>query len=303
MTQPAEPLSVSYQHQFTGRTEGIRSTAPVQWRQFDSVMAAYWEAEGDVGGTGHYVSANPRISVFFTDVSSIRIAVSGASEQARPMARVFYVPAGMPMRTAFTAPLSFSHLDVHFELGKAVHLLAPVIGRNAARSLLARPAELEEAGDLEMLARLLVDEVRRPTRHCLFSERLADSLIAAVLDIRAPREGDENARLTTAQMRRVAARFEAGGGRRLTVGEMAEAVNLSESWFHQVFKTTTGLTPLRWQMKQRIGMAQRLLADPDLTIADVADRLGFADQSHLTKIFRQAEGQTPAAWRRALKRG
>jgi AraC-like DNA-binding protein len=244
----------------------------VQWRQFDSVMAAYWEAEGDVGGTGHYVSANPRISVFFTDVSSIRIAVSGTSEQARPMARVFYVPAGMPMRTAFTAPLSFSHLDVHFELGKAVHLLAPVIGRNAARSLLARPAELEEAGDLEMLARLLVDEVRRPTRHCLFSERLADSLIAAVLDIRAP-------------------------------GEMAEAVNLSESWFHQVFKTTTGLTPLRWQMKQRIGMAQRLLADPDLTIADVADRLGFADQSHLTKIFRQAEGQTPAAWRRALKRG
>lgn len=299
---------MSYRHQFTGRTVGIRSTAPVQWRQFDSFMAAYWEAEGDLGGNGYYVSANPRISVFFTDVSSIRIdgAAGGAGPvqgPARPMTRVFYVPAGLPMRTAFTAPLAFSHLDVHFELHKAVDLLSPAIGRGAARARLARPVELDEAGDLETLARLLVDEVRQPARHGLFSEGLAASLIAAVLDIGASAEADENARLTPAQMRRVAARFEAGGGRRLTVAEMADAVNLSESWFHQVFKTTTGLTPLQWQMKQRIGMAQRLLADPGLSIADIAGRLGFADQAHFTKVFRQSEGQTPAAWRRALGPG
>src|SRR3546814_9473204 len=61
-------IRMSYQHQFTGLTEGIRSTAPLRWRGFDGLVSAFWEAEGERGGGGYYISANPRISFFFTEI-------------------------------------------------------------------------------------------------------------------------------------------------------------------------------------------------------------------------------------------
>jgi AraC-like DNA-binding protein len=99
-------------------------------------------------------------------------------------------------------------------------------------------------------------------------------------------------------MRKLAAALKDRQDRRMTVAEMAATVGLSESWFAAVFKQTTGQTPLQWQLGQRIALAQHLLAQNDLTVADVAAQLGFSDQAHLTRAFRQVAGETPAAWRR-----
>jgi AraC family transcriptional regulator len=41
-----------------------------------------------------------------------------------------------------------------------------------------------------------------------------------------------------------------------------------------------------------------LLLDSSNSIADVADACGFADQSHLTRVFSRLVGDSPAAWRR-----
>lgn len=292
---------MSYHHQFTGRTEGIRPVAPMRWRGFEGLISAFWEAEGDAGGRGYYLSANPRISIFFTDVSSIRVADrEGEIRRAgRPMARAFYVPADAPMWTAFTQPLAFSHLDVHLNPDRLLKLLAPSLGRAAALDVIRRPAEVEDTSDLECLARLLVDEVTVPTRHDLYAESLAFSLVAGVLDLEGEGRDRAEGRLTRWQMRKVVARFEAGGGRRLTLAEMAEAVSLSESWFSHVFKNTTGMTPLQWQSERRIALAKTLLGEGVLSISEIAHRLGFSDQAHLTRVFRQVDGETPAAWRRA----
>jgi AraC-like DNA-binding protein len=88
------------------------------------------------------------------------------------------------------------------------------------------------------------------------------------------------------------------GDDRMTVAEMADIVGLSESWFATVFRQTTGKTPLQLQLERRIDAAQKLLLEGDLTVAAIAAQLGFSDQAHLTKAFRQSVGNTPAAWRR-----
>ncbi|MGR3486520.1 helix-turn-helix transcriptional regulator [Pseudooceanicola nanhaiensis] len=287
---------MGYRHDFTGRTDRIRSTAPVKWRLLDGLLAAYWEAEGEADGRGYYVSANPRLSIFLTDVSSIDVT---SAQPSRPMARAIFVPAGVALQTVFTRPLVFSHLDIHMDIDWAVRFLAPALDRASAEALLARPVDLHDIGALEPVARLLVDELQAPARHDLYAESLAGSLVTGLHDIGGPAPEPGNARLTQAQLRRVADRFEAGGGRRLTIAQMAEAVNLSESWFSQVFKKTMGVTPHQWQLTRRIEMSKRLLSETGLSVADVADRLGFADQAHLTKTFRQVTGETPAAWRRA----
>ncbi|WP_461320548.1 helix-turn-helix domain-containing protein [Bradyrhizobium diazoefficiens] len=54
---------------------------------------------------------------------------------------------------------------------------------------------------------------------------------------------------------------------------------------------------LRWQLKLRIDKAKSLILD-GVALADVAAATGFASQSHLTRVFHDITGATPAEWRR-----
>ena len=289
---------------YVGRTSGITPTAPPLWRRLDGAMGIFWQAKGTSGAQGYYLSDHPRISVFFDDVASIRISNDpGAALQpgGRPLARILYIPAGLPMWSRFTADLAFSHLDIHLHRDRLQKLLVPALGRTAALDVLARPVETSDSAATITLAGLLRNELRAPARHPLHAEALVASMVTGLLDLRRPAARAE-ARLTPRQMHKLVTRFRAGGGQGLTVPEMARAVGLSESWFSHLFKNTTGTTPLQWQLRQRVELAQGLLAGSGISLADVAGRLGFTDQAHLTKVFRQVTGETPAAWRRAQDR-
>lgn len=282
-------------------TEGIRPLVPAKWRGLDGLMSVYWDAEAQSGARGYYLSPDPRIVIFFNDVSPhIRMSnrEEGFGQHDRPMTRAVYVPAGVPLWTRFTSPHRFSHLDLHLHQDRLLRFLAPSVGGSAARSILRRPVEIQDVGAIETLATLLADEVSIPSRHAVYAESLVGSIATALLDI--PREPGEtgNGRLTQAQMNKLIARLDGRGDGRLSVSEMAQTVGLSESWFANVFKQTIGKTPLQWQLGRRIELAQKLLSETDLTVADIAVHLGFSDQAHLTKAFRQVAGETPAAWRR-----
>lgn len=282
-------------------TEGIRTIAPVKWRGLDGLMSVFWDAEGQSGAKGYYLSPDPRIVFFFNDVSSqIRMSNrdGGLEQHYRPMTRAIYVPAGVPLWTNFTSMHRFSHLDLHIHKDRLLRFLSPSVGTSVALAALRRPVEIQDVGALGVLANLLVGEVSNPSKHAVYAESLVGSIITGLLDI--PEEGHEqaNGRLTQAQMNKLISRLNARSDRRLTIAEMAETVGLSESWFANVFKQTTGKTPLQWQLGTRIDLAKKLLMESDLTLVDVAAQLGFSDQAHLTKAFRQIAGETPAAWRR-----
>jgi AraC-like DNA-binding protein len=81
--------------------------------------------------------------------------------------------------------------------------------------------------------------------------------------------------------------------------EVAQACRLSKSHFGRAFKATTGRSPHRWLLEYRVEHAKRLLTDSDDTLADIASRCGFADQSHFAKVFCRLVGVPPRPWRRA----
>ncbi|WP_066685693.1 AraC family transcriptional regulator [Caulobacter sp. CCH9-E1] len=83
-----------------------------------------------------------------------------------------------------------------------------------------------------------------------------------------------------------------------TVSELAAACRLSNGYFIKAFKQTFGATPRRWRLLLRVEQAKNLLVSNDLTIAEIALTCGFADQSHLTRVFGQIVGVPPARWRR-----
>ncbi|MFC6487021.1 helix-turn-helix domain-containing protein [Nitratireductor sp. GCM10026969] len=292
---------MSYLHSMACYTEGIRALAPVKWRSFDGLMSVFWDAEGQSGARGYYLSPDPRIVIFFNDVSSHILMTNregGFGQHSRPMTRAIYVPAGVPMWTNFTSMHRFSHLDLHLHKDRLLRFLSPSVGSSVALTALRRPVEIQDVGAIETLAGLLVDEVSNPSKHALYAESLVRSIVTGLLDFPQHDNKKANGRLTQAQMNRLISCLNARSDRRLSVAEMAATVGLSESWFANVFKQTTGRTPLQWQLGRRIELAQKLLVKSDLTVAGVAAQLGFTDQAHLTKAFRQIVGETPAAWRR-----
>jgi AraC-like DNA-binding protein len=87
----------------------------------------------------------------------------------------------------------------------------------------------------------------------------------------------------------------------ISLAELASECRLSRSYFARAFKQTTGEAPHRWLMRRRVETAKRMLLQSDLPLSEIALAVGFADQSHLTKVFSRAVGATPGAWRRGLK--
>jgi AraC-like DNA-binding protein len=86
-----------------------------------------------------------------------------------------------------------------------------------------------------------------------------------------------------------------------SLAELARACGLSRGHFTRAFKITTGLSPHQWLLRHRIEKARDMLVRTELPLAQIALRCGFADQSHLTRVFGMAVGDSPAAWRRRAK--
>lgn len=87
------------------------------------------------------------------------------------------------------------------------------------------------------------------------------------------------------------------------VGELAGLCGLSRSYFTRAFKISMGTPPHRWLLRQRVRRAGEMLERTSESIAGIALSCGFADQSHLTRVFHAITGTSPAAWRRRRKAG
>jgi AraC family transcriptional regulator len=88
---------------------------------------------------------------------------------------------------------------------------------------------------------------------------------------------------------------------RLPLKEVARECGLSVSHFSRAFRHSMGVAPHDWLLTRRVDAAKEKLRDNRLTLSDVALACGFADQSHLTRVFTSKVGISPGAWRRALE--
>ncbi|GLK78958.1 helix-turn-helix domain-containing protein [Methylopila turkensis] len=106
--------------------------------------------------------------------------------------------------------------------------------------------------------------------------------------------------LTPEQRRIALEELGAGGEPKRSVAEVATLCGLSRGHFIRAFRLSVGETPYRWSRRLRIEAAQAALLNSDAAIADIAAQCGFADQSHLTRVFSAELGVSPAALRRTL---
>lgn len=85
----------------------------------------------------------------------------------------------------------------------------------------------------------------------------------------------------------------------LPVGDLARQLGVSRRTLERRFAADLGMTPAEAGRRMRLSQARALLERGQRSVTDIAAETGFADVSHLIRVFREAEGITPEAWRRA----
>ncbi|MBB4699432.1 helix-turn-helix domain-containing protein [Sphaerisporangium siamense] len=87
----------------------------------------------------------------------------------------------------------------------------------------------------------------------------------------------------------------------LTVRSAAMRLGVTSGYLREVVVAQTGRTPGQIIRSAVLTEAQRLLANTDMTCAQVADRLGFEDASYFSRFFRREAGAPPSAYRKQAR--
>lgn len=84
----------------------------------------------------------------------------------------------------------------------------------------------------------------------------------------------------------------------LSLKEVSDYVYLSPAYFSRVFRLQTGTTFSEYVTSCKIDKVKRLLSTTNLSVAEIAHKLQFADQSYMTKVFKKKTGKTPLNWKK-----
>ncbi|MTI58870.1 MAG: helix-turn-helix domain-containing protein [Firmicutes bacterium] len=84
--------------------------------------------------------------------------------------------------------------------------------------------------------------------------------------------------------------------KKITLNDVAEEIGLSPSYFSKLFKEELNLSYTEYLNKVRIAASKELLRE-DHPLAEIAQSVGFNDQSYFSKVFKRIEGIPPGKWR------
>ncbi len=84
----------------------------------------------------------------------------------------------------------------------------------------------------------------------------------------------------------------------LSIAALSRQCGLSVDHLRLCFQRTYGMAPLAYRQRTRLSNAMRMLADTDLPIGAIAQKLGFRHASHFGAVFRASFGYTPGEARR-----
>lgn len=99
------------------------------------------------------------------------------------------------------------------------------------------------------------------------------------------------------RLKRVLAMIDARLGESIHVTDLAAEVHMSPFHFARMFKHTMGQAPHVYITAQRMERAKALLAQDELTLAEIAHRVGYRTQAHFTGVFHANVGLTPRQYR------
>lgn len=107
-----------------------------------------------------------------------------------------------------------------------------------------------------------------------------------------------NVHIQSQRINRVNDFLKANFTRPITLGEVAELANMSESAFSHFFKRSTNKSFTQFLIDLRLGHAARLLLDTQENISQICYACGFNNVSNFNRLFKKHKGTTPQDYRK-----
>lgn len=126
---------------------------------------------------------------------------------------------------------------------------------------------------------------------------LAGELFASSLEVESG-EGENSRYKYTERFTAVCEYIREHCTEQITLEGTAKVAGFSKYHFAHLFREFTGVTFYKYLNQQRIMQAQRMLADPECTVAETAMQCGYASLSSFNRMFKQMKGCTPSQFRK-----
>jgi AraC family transcriptional regulator len=216
-----------------------------------------------------------------------------------PAGAIILVPAGTRGRVRWSG--GFDWLHVYLEPGLVARVAAEAFDLDPAR-LTVPPLDGLDLPHLRAAmgavgAELTIGSAGGPLAAESLANVLAVHLIRHVLAPRRPEHRRDGA-LPRGRLRAVVEYVEEHLDASPSLDQLAAVARLSAYHFARQFKAATGLPPHQYVILRRVERAKHLLqGGTGLSLAEVAARAGFSDQSQFSRHFKRIVGATPGRFR------
>jgi AraC family transcriptional regulator len=130
---------------------------------------------------------------------------------------------------------------------------------------------------------------------------LASRILTLAIGKEATPDAAKESPLSDALYERVCQYVDSNIDTSLRMKSLARLVDMNEYGFSRAFKARTGHSPYQWVIERRLTRAELLLRQSKMELAEIAFAVGFSSQSHMTTLFSQRLGVTPAEFRKSLR--
>lgn len=157
---------------------------------------------------------------------------------------------------------------------------------------LRRVAEQQEVR-LDENMNTIIDDALEWSMHCESRMQLLSCMTQAVQDLYEKKQRRELEPILAAKKY-----VEKHLDRQVTLQEVAEQLHFSPSYFSSYFKDKNGIGFAEFAMQARVKQAMLLLRTQDCTMAEIADKVGYADVKHFSRVFKKITGIKPGEYRK-----
>jgi AraC family transcriptional regulator len=154
------------------------------------------------------------------------------------------------------------------------------------------------ANSLAHLLETATREFARDREAAKASLATASHILQAEIERCSGANGSTRGGLAAWQIARVRAYIDSNLHRTIHIRDLSAVARRSKAHFSRKFKLAVGDSPHAYVVKRRLERAGHLMMTSAASLSEIALSVGFSDQAHLCRLFRQAFGQSPASWRR-----
>jgi AraC family transcriptional regulator len=216
------------------------------------------------------------------------------------MDAVLITGPGEPSRTVFTN--TFDCVRIYLSQSFLAECFTEIYGHSPSGPIelfdphfMADPAVFQLASLLSQ-----VDDDGGPAGP-MFVDGVSTALASRLFTLNSMRGGalvsNRSAPLPKWRLKRAVDYIEANLTRPIYLAELSNVAGLTRMHFAAQFRAATGCSPHNYILRRKVAYSQRLLLDPQLSIANVAAMMGFSSQAHFTVVFKRVVGKTPVRWR------